>query len=109
MQAGAPGSPDGNGVECGNTELVEVANIAGDDGQAVHDGNGGDQGVLHEGVRLPVHQSGPDPESGSVYVQQVVGHEHAVEPCLQLLGFDGILLAGDLSAGLDCANVVADR
>ena len=85
-------------------EVVEVAGVAGDDGEAVDGGDGGDEGVLHEGVGLAVHESGPDSKGGGVHWQHVIARLHAVEPGFQLPRPVGVLLTGDLNAGLDLAD-----
>lgn len=84
--------------------MVEVAGVAGDDGEAVDGGDGGDggdEGVLYEGVGLAVHEPGPDSKGGGIDCQRVIARLHAVEPGFQLLRPGGVLLTGDLDAGLD--------
>ena len=100
----------GERIDDGYVQLSEVAHVAGCDSQLVDDGYGGDQGVLDQFARLPVHQPGPLTESRGIDRQDVVTGDHQFQPVFKFLGFDRIAAAFEFDAGLDfpdsdCAQV----
>ena len=58
-------------VEGGDAEAVEIAHIAGDDGQAMNGCGRGDHGVFDEAVRLAVHEASPGTEGPRVHTDPV--------------------------------------
>ena len=73
-------------VEGGDAETVEIAPIAGDDGQAMNGCGSGDHGVFHEAVRLAMHEASPGTEGPRVHTENVVGFGKLFQPRLDLSG-----------------------
>ena len=91
-------------VQHGYTQLFEVTYISSHDGKPVDDGNGGDQGILHERIGSAVHQPSPFPKDGCIKGQYAIGGEHLFEPSLQFVSFGGVLFSGDRDTRLNLAD-----
>ena len=91
-------------VQHGYTQLFEVTDISSHDGKPVDDGNGGDQGVLHERIGLSVHEPSPFPKDGCIEDQYAIGGEHLFEPSLQFFSFGGVLFSRDFDTRLNFAD-----
>ena len=75
-------------------EVLEVTDVARDDGEAVNPGYGRDHRVLGQGSRLTVHQPSPLPECHPVQGQDRVCLHDLTEPGLQSAGLRGVVRPG---------------
>jgi len=86
-----------NGV---NLEGSEVTNVARHNHQMVHDRSGGDQRILEEMIRLPVHEFRADPEDAGIDRKDVPGLGHLIDPDLDFGSLLLIAFTSDFDTGL---------
>ena len=87
-----------------HSELVEIAKVPRDDGQSMHDGGGGNHGILHQGVGTAMLEPRPFAEGGGTHWEDIVREEHSAKPRLQFPGLSDILFPGQFDARLDLAD-----
>jgi hypothetical protein len=90
-------------IEGANPETLKIADVSGDDSQAMNGCSRGDYRVFDKAIRFMVHEAGPYSEGPRVDGQEVVCASHLIQPRLDLRRLPGPV-ARDLDARLNFAH-----
>jgi hypothetical protein len=91
-------------VQGANAEILEVSDIAGDDGQVVNCRGGSDHCIFNQMVCPAMHEARPGTEGPRVHAQYIVAIGNLLKPSLDLGRFVSILFTRDLNARLKLAD-----